>query len=374
VDFLTDGLKSEMQHPAMLNTSADYGLSLFGDLLPEVPAGLDGAAPVQRLMRPVIQKVGDGVQCLLVMNGRISPLRKQLPQQSSGVLAAATLPWAVRVAEVHAHIRGAGQAPVPSYLFAAVIGERLAHGLSDLIELEGEGRQSRFGGGIRHLGQQYQTSGSLHQNAYGGLVPGTLDQVTFPVARHHSIIDLRRTQMNADHLRYLPSPVFASRARFTTALALTKASDQVLAQLTVGVRIDGGVDGLVRDMQFGFVGPHGAQCLRDLLRRPQPTQHVRHQRPKRSVRIKLRAWSGLDSSRLATRLSATRNVGSTTGIARQLAADRRRAATEGQSNRPWSHALQQHPGQRHALFSLHLLESSRHLRTLPGGPGVAFRI
>jgi hypothetical protein len=92
----------------MLKTSADCGLSLFGDALHKVPEGLDEAAPVERLTRPVIQKVGDGVQCLLVMNGQINPLRKQLPKQSIGVLAAATLPWAVRVTEVHAHVPGAG--------------------------------------------------------------------------------------------------------------------------------------------------------------------------------------------------------------------------------------------------------------------------
>ncbi len=358
----------------MLNTSVDCGLSLFGDLLHEIPEGLDGAAPVQRLTRPVIQKICDGIQRGVVMNGQIGALRKQLPEQSIGVLAAAALPGAVGVTEVDAHVRGASQITVPRHLFVAVIGQRLAHRLADLVELEGEGRQSRLGGGIGHLGQQHQAGGSLDQNAYGGLVPGTLDQVTFPMPRHHSIVDLRGPQMDADHLRDLAAPVVTRRARFTAALALTKTRDQVLAQLTLGVRIDGGVGGLVRDVQFGFVGPHGAQCLRDLLRRPQPTQHVRHQRPQRSVRVKLRGWSGLDSSRLATRLSTTRNEGSTTGIARQLAAERRRAATQGQSNRSWSHGLQQHPGQRHALFSRHVLESPRHLRTSPDGQGDAFRI
>ncbi len=371
---LLGDLKSEMQHPAMLNTSVDCGLSLFGDPLHEVSEGLDRAAPVQCLTRPVVQKVGDGVQRGLVMNRQVRSLRKQLSEQSVGVLAAASLPGAVGVTEVHAHVRGAGQFAVPSHLFAAIVGQRLAHGLSDLVELEGEGCQGRFSSGIWHLGQQHQASGPLDQNAYGGLVPSALDQVTFPVPRHHSIVDLRRPQMNADHLRYLPSPVFTSRARFTAALALTKACDQVLAQLTLGVCIDGGVDGLVRDVQFGLVGPHGAQCPRDLLRRPQPTQHVRHQRPQRSARVKLRGWPALQATRLATRLGTTKSVGSTAGVALQLAADRRRAALLGQGNRPWGHALQQHPGQRHALFSLNLLESCRHLHTLPGGQDVAFQI
>jgi hypothetical protein len=36
-------------------------------------------------------------------------------------------------------------------------------------------------------------------------------------------------------------------------------------------------------------------------------------------------------------------------------------------------ALLHQRGQRHALFGLHLSESSRHLHTLPGWQGVAFQ-
>jgi hypothetical protein len=131
--------------------------------------------------------------------------------------------------------------------------------------------------------------------------------------------------MNADHLRYLPSPIVNSGAQFAAALALTKARDQVLAQLSPGVRVDRGVDGLVLDMQFGLVGLYCPQCPRDLLRRPQLSQHVSDQRPQRSVGVKLRGWLGLDLSRLAARLCTTRNIGSPAGTARQLATDRRRA-------------------------------------------------
>ncbi len=178
--------------------------------------------------------------------------------------------------------------------------------------------------------------------------------------------------MNADNLRNLASPIVTSGERFTAALALTKTRHQVLAQLPLGVRIDRSVDGLVRDAQFGFVEPHDSRCQRDLLRRPQPTWHVGQQRPQRSVRVKLRGSSGLDSSRLTTVLCTTRNVGCTAGIARQLAAVRRRAAIQDQGDRPRGQHLQHQPSQRDALFSLHLLESSPHLHTFPGGQGVAF--
>ncbi len=97
-----------------------------------VPEGFNRAAPVQRLPQSVIQKVSGGIHGCLVMNGRIGSLRQRLSQRSVSVLAAASLPRTVRVAEVHVHICYVGQIAVPSHLFAAVICEHLAH-VSDLI-------------------------------------------------------------------------------------------------------------------------------------------------------------------------------------------------------------------------------------------------
>lgn len=98
----------------------------------------------------------------------------------------------MRVAEVHAHAGGLGQITMHRQLFAAVVGQRLSHRCGDLVELDGEGRQRRFGLGIGHIGQQHQAGRALHQNAYGGLVTDALDQIAFPVARRHAIGDLRR--------------------------------------------------------------------------------------------------------------------------------------------------------------------------------------
>lgn len=207
-----------------------------------------------------------------------------------------------------------------------------------------------------------------------GLVGGTPDQVALPVTRHHPIRHLWRPQVDADHLGNPAAPIFARRARLAAAFALTKTRDQVLAQLPLGVRVDGGVDGLVRDVQFRFVGPHDAQCLRDLLRRPQPAQHVRDQGPHRPIGIKLRGWPGLGASCVASRSRVTANVGSTTAIARQLATERRWAAPQSRGDAPQGQPLEFHRRQRHALFGSHLLESSSHRHTLPEGQGVALQI
>src|SRR3989344_379419 len=69
--FRLGGLKSEVQHPAMLNRSMDCGLSHFRGPLDEVSEGLNGAAPVQRLARPVVQKVSNRVERHLVMDGQV---------------------------------------------------------------------------------------------------------------------------------------------------------------------------------------------------------------------------------------------------------------------------------------------------------------
>jgi hypothetical protein len=59
--------------------------------------------------------------------------------------------------------------------------------------------------------------------------------------------------------------------------------------------------------------------------------------------------------------------------ARQLAAERAGAEAQGRSDGGQTHVLQPHRRQRHARFSLHLLESSGHLYTLPDEQGVALQ-
>jgi len=70
-----------MQHPAELSNSMDCGRRGFGGPMDEVSEGLDGAAPVQRLTRPVVEQIGNRVQRDLVMKGQIGTLREHLPEQ-----------------------------------------------------------------------------------------------------------------------------------------------------------------------------------------------------------------------------------------------------------------------------------------------------
>ncbi len=263
---------------------------------------------------------------------------------------------------------------MPGYLFAAVTGQRLPHRFIDLVELEGEGRQSRFGGGVRHLGLQHQSSSSLYQNAYGGLVPSALDQVTFqcPVITQDVTSEGRRWMLTISGiwpLRSSPAergfrPLLPSR-RHATGPCATPPRDTHISRCRWSRARHA-----VRVCRVTW-------CAVSALFAAATTataQHVGHHRPQRFVRVKLCGMSGLESPHFADRLRITGNVSSRAGIARQIAADRRRAALQGQGNRSGGRALQRHPSQRHALFSLHLLESSRHLHTLPGRQDVAFQI
>jgi hypothetical protein len=345
----------------------DCGASRFGGPVDEVSEGVDGAAPVQSLARPVVEQISNRVQRDLIMHGQVGAFGKHLPEQPVGVLAGPSLPGAVRVAEVHPHVGVAPKITIPGHLLALVVGQGLTHGLRDVVELEGNGGQRRFRGRIRHSCKQHQARRALHQHADGGLVARTLDEIAFPLARHDAIGYLRRPEMDAHHLRDLATPILPCRARLAPAPALAQAGGELFAQLPLGVRVDGVVDGLVRDMQFGLVGPHASQCVHDLLWRPQPAEHVCNQRPRGSVGVKLASRPSTCTARLAGSLGTARSVRTCCRIARQLAAEGAGAAPQGGADGSQAHALQPHRRQHHALFSLHLLESSRHLHTLPYG-------
>lgn len=106
---------------------------------------LVGRIPVQRLAGPVVHQVGNGIERILVVHAQVGALGQELAQQAVGVLAAALLPRAVRVAEVHPHASRSGELLVPGHLLALVIGERLTHGLGHLAQLVGERRQRTLG-------------------------------------------------------------------------------------------------------------------------------------------------------------------------------------------------------------------------------------
>jgi hypothetical protein len=355
-----------MQNPAKLNDSFDCGASRLVGRMNEDSDGLDGAAPIQSLMQPVAEQIGHRVPRDLVMNRQIGTLGKHLPEQRVCVLAGPSMPGAVRVAEVDVHAGVANKIAMPGHLFALAVGQGLTHRLRDLVELEGEASQCRFRGRIWQSREQDQTRDALRQHADGGLIERALDETDAPVTRHEAIAHLRRPQMDAHHLRDLATPILSRQTRHTPAPTLPQAGDQLFAQLPIGLRVDGAVDGLVLDMQCGLVG-YPPQCARNLLLRPKLPEHVCNRRQCRAVRVKLANAPRMCAARLAGNLSSTRNVLTRRRILRQLVAVGAGAVAQCSSDGSQPHALQPHRGQNHALMSFHLLDSSGHLHTLPAG-------
>lgn len=82
-------------------------------------------APVEGLPRPVVEFVGDGVEIVLAVCGQVGAFGEVLPEQPVGVLVGASLPGAVRVAEVDPHVQCGRDLAVQRELGALVPGQRV---------------------------------------------------------------------------------------------------------------------------------------------------------------------------------------------------------------------------------------------------------
>ena len=220
----------------------------LGGVQEQLPVNRQGRSYSQSFAGAVVDFIGDGVQLLLAVARQVGAFGQVLAHQAVGVLVAASLPWAVRVAKVHGHAGVDGQLFVQRHLFALVIGERLAHGLGNGTQLVREGLQhmGRAGGlGMRQFDQHEQSAGALDQSAHGTGIALALDEVAFPVARKLSVLGLWRAHMDAEHVRNLPTPVLAFAAWRSFVAGLVQVGNQFLAQLAHRLGVDAVVDGFV---------------------------------------------------------------------------------------------------------------------------------
>jgi transposase-like protein len=89
---------------------------------------LSAGVRYSRVLRGVVfQLGGDGVESGLAVglavDGQVGPLREVLAQETVRDLVRAALPWALRVAEVHGHVRGHAEALVVGELHAPTPGQ-----------------------------------------------------------------------------------------------------------------------------------------------------------------------------------------------------------------------------------------------------------
>lgn len=316
---------------------------------------LERGMPVVWRARPGVEAVGDAVEFILAEDAKVGALGQVLPDEPVRVLASATLPGTVRVAEVDLHAGLRGQFDVPRHLLALVVGEAPAQRRSDRIELGREARQRRGCSGVIHLGQQHQAARAFDQHAHRGLVAGALDEVALPVARHDAVVHLGWAHMDADHVGDLPAPVLAPRARHAGAATVAQAGHELLAQLSPRLRLDGRVDGLVRDVPLRFVGEHALERSGYLLRRPLPVQQCAHRAPAHTVEVELACRPGGHPPARATQLRGVRAVRQgLERVALELTRDRRWAAAQRPGHGPGAEPLQLHACHRHPVLGLKL--------------------
>src|SRR5665647_3679674 len=96
-------------------------------------------APVQSFPGPAIHQIGNRIKLLLAVSRRIRTLWQELTNQAVGVLIGASLPWAVRITEIHRNPRIGTELLVVGHLCASVISQGLAHGLRYGVELVRKG-------------------------------------------------------------------------------------------------------------------------------------------------------------------------------------------------------------------------------------------
>ena len=76
--------------------------------------------------------------------------------------------------------------------------------------------------------------------------------------------------MNAEHVRDLAVPVNAARAGHTSTSALAQTGNELAAQFTPGLRVEGGLDRFVEQVAFAVMGEDALAGTADLLGRPPP--------------------------------------------------------------------------------------------------------
>ena len=205
----------------------------------------------------------------LAVAGEIDAYGQILSDQTGGVLVGASLPGAVRIAEVHGHAGRLGELTVIDHFLALIVGQTEAKRLRNPLEFIGESLQDvrgrgRFG--VRQLDQDQQPAGAFHQGTPGAGIAFALDQVTLPVPRKLALLNLRWAQVDTELIGDVAASILAFTARDAFIWSLSQTGHQLLVQFAHRLGVDAAVHGFsghAIGMAFGMNARHGQ---RDLLR------------------------------------------------------------------------------------------------------------
>ena len=106
-------------------------------------------------------------------------------------------------------------------------------GAATKLSLAEKPASAEGGGCIVNPGKQHQAAGAFDQHADGKGIVRTLDEVTFPVARHHAVIHLGQAYVDAHHVGNLSAPVGAPASRHAIGAMVAQTGD---AAFCTGVR------------------------------------------------------------------------------------------------------------------------------------------
>src|ERR1700677_3632776 len=167
---------------------------------------LSGRAPAECLAWSAVERGGDCFEILCGMSGEVRSFREVLAKQAVGVLVRASLPWALRVTEIHLQPAVDRELSVLCHLGALVPGERATQLLWECDELGGNRITNRsratacerrpvlhscaaVAGQRRQVKQHGETCAALNQRADRCLVSAQ-GQVALPVTWDCAVLGL----------------------------------------------------------------------------------------------------------------------------------------------------------------------------------------
>ena len=189
---------------------------------------------------PVVHLVSDSIELFLTVARKVCALWQILAHQPVGVLVGAVLPRSVRITEADRQSGATAQHLVHRNLPALVVRRALAHERCDAQQLFREGLHHVGCTGRLELGQldeHEQPAGALPQRTHRAGVGRPINGVALPVSRKLPIFDLRRANMDADHVGDLTSSVLPFAAGYALVVRVTQGSDQLALELEVANQI-----------------------------------------------------------------------------------------------------------------------------------------
>lgn len=179
---------------------------------------LNRTQPVKSRARSDVQQIRKFVQFLLGLLGQVGSLGQKLADKAVGVLVGSTLPWVVRVSKVNSNPRLLSELGVPGHFLALVIRNAFTSCQRHAVERRAEPFDRRCRRRVIHFHQHQIAAGALNEcpDRRGVVLP--LDQVALPMPRHQPVFNLRRVQVNTDHVRNLAATITLSSSKLGLVL------------------------------------------------------------------------------------------------------------------------------------------------------------